>query len=94
MLKEIRFNWDQWNIQKNELKHGVSRIEAESAFFDSEYKLFDDIKHSTATEKRYILLGRSIENRVLMIGFTLRRHEVRIITARPASRKERNIYET
>ena len=94
MLKEIRFNWDQWNIQKNELKHGVSRIEAESSFFDSEYKLFDDVKHSSAAERRYILLGRSIENRILMIGFTLRRQEVRIITARPASRKERNIYET
>lgn len=93
MSRELRFDWDQWNIQKNELKHGVSKVEAESAFFDANYKLFDDLKHSTSTEKRYILFGRSIENRILMVGFTLRGAEVRIITARPASRKERGIYE-
>lgn len=93
MLKEIVFDWDQWNIQKNEIKHGVSKIEAESAFFDSDYSLYEDLKHSSKKEKRYILLGYSLENRVLMIGFTLRRSKVRIITARQASRKERKIYE-
>ena len=92
------FDWDQWNVQKNEIKHGVSTIEAESAFYDPSYKLFDDIKHSTATEKRYVLYGRSIENRILMIGFTLRKKnattgKIRIITARAASKKERSIYE-
>ena len=93
MLKEIRFDWDQWNAQKNEVKHGVSQMEAESVFFDPEYKLFEDQKHSTKKEKRFILFGKGIENRVLMIGFTMRRSKVRIITARPASRKERGIYE-
>jgi hypothetical protein len=27
-MAEIVFDWDQWNVQKNELKHGVSRLEA------------------------------------------------------------------
>ena len=89
----IRFDWDQWNIQKNEIKHGVSRLEAESAFYDPAYKLFRDIKHSTSGEARYVLFGKSIENRILMIGFTARGPLVRIITARTASRKERQIYE-
>ena len=89
----ITFEWDQWNVQKNESKHGVSALEAESAFFDEQYRLFADEVHSTAGERRYILYGRSIENRVLMVGFTVRRHRVRVITARPASRKERQIYE-
>lgn len=92
MLVNIRFDWDQWNVQKNEQKHGVSRLEAESAFFDPNYRLFRDKVHSR-TEERYILFGRSLENRVLMIGFTLRTNKVRIITARAASRKERKIYE-
>jgi len=32
VTREIEFDWDQWNVQKNETKHGVSRLEAESAF--------------------------------------------------------------
>lgn len=94
MLKDIVFDWDQWNVQKNEIKHGVSHLEAESVFFDPDYKLFKDQKHSKAKELRFILYGRSSENRLLMIGFTLRAKKIRIITARPASRKEREIYET
>jgi uncharacterized DUF497 family protein len=89
----ITFEWDQWNVQKNESKHGVSTLEAQSAFFDEQYRLFADEVHSTAGERRYILYGRSIENRVLMVGFTVREHRVRVITARPASRKERRVYE-
>lgn len=92
-MKEIVFEWDRWNLQKNEHKHGVSRIEAESSFFDPAYKLFHDETHSSPSEERFILYGRSIENRVLMVGFTVRGAKVRIITARPASRKERALYE-
>ena len=93
MLRLIVFDWDQWNLQKNELKQGVSRLEAESSFFDSEYCMFKDLKHSTEREERFILFGKSSENRVLMIGFTKRDQKVRVITARTASKKERSIYE-
>lgn len=92
MLRGLTFDWDQWNIQKNEKKHGVSTLEAESVFFDSNYKLFLDRIHSTAKETRYILFGTSVENRILMVGFTLRALKVRVITARAASKKERVIY--
>lgn len=94
MLKVIKFDWDQWNLQKNEIKHGVSTLEAESVFFDVRYCLYLDEKHSNSTEKRYLLYGRSSENRILMIGFTIRKGKVRIITARTASKKERAIYES
>jgi uncharacterized DUF497 family protein len=87
------FDWDQWNVQKNELKHGVSCVEAESVFYDSSYKLYEDERHSTARETRYIIYGKGLENRVLMVGFTVRKGRVRIITARPASKREREIYE-
>lgn len=90
---KIQLDWDQWNVQKNEARHGVSRLEAESAFFDPGYKLFKDLKHSTAREARYILFGRSLENRILMVGFTVRGARVWAITARHASRKERQMYE-
>lgn len=91
-MRVLEFDWDDWNSNKNEEKHGVSRLEAESAFFDPQIKIFEDIKHS-ATEKRYIAYAQSLENRILMIGFTMRSNKVRIITARAASKKERSFYE-
>ena len=93
-MVEIVFDWDQWNVQKNETKHGVSRLEAESAFYDPRYRLFEDRRHSRHNEARYILYARSLEARVLMVGFTVRGRKVRVITARPASRKERRVYDT
>jgi hypothetical protein len=92
-MAEIAFDWDQWNVQKNEQKHGASRLEAESAFYDSRLRLFEDHKHAAPDERRYILYGRGLESRALIVGFTLRTRRVRIITARPASRRERRIYE-
>lgn len=90
---EIVFESGQWNVQKNEDKHGVSRLEAESAFYDPHLRLFEDIRHSSPRETRYILYARSLEARVIMIGFTQRGQKIRVITARPASRKERRVHE-
>ncbi len=91
-MPDLSFDWDEWNNNKNEEKHGVSRFEAESVFFDVKIVIFEDLKHSQI-EKRYIAYGISHENRILMVGFTIRRINIRIITARPASKKERSIYE-
>jgi len=91
-MNTLVFDWDQWNIQKNEIKHGVSRLEAESLFFDSDLKLFKDQRHSSVTERRWIGYGKSKTQRVLMVAFTLRRHKVRIISVRPASKSERRVY--
>jgi uncharacterized DUF497 family protein len=92
-VDDIRFDWDQWNIQKNEEKHGVSSLEAESVFYDPNLKIFDDLRHNTILEKRWIAYGKSVGHRILMIAFTLRRRKIRIISARVASKKERNVYE-
>ncbi len=89
---ELSFDWDQWNVQKNEIKHGVSQLEAESVFYDPDLVLFDDLEHSSQSELRYIGYGESKLNRVLMVAFTFRKKKVRIISARPASRKERQVY--
>jgi hypothetical protein len=92
-MKDLSFDWDQWNIQKNEIKHGISRLEAESAFFDGEAVIFSDTRHSTTKEKRWIFYGKSIYHNVLMVAFTVRAGKIRIISARKASRKERETYE-
>ena len=88
----LKFDWVQWNIQKNEEKHGVSSIEAESVFFDPHLVIFKDLKHSTIKEQRWICYGHSFKNRILMLAFTIRNKKVRIISTRPASKKERSIY--
>lgn len=90
---KLIFDWDQWNIQKNEIKHGVSQLEAESVFYDYNLVIFKDLKHSTKKEIRWISYGYSILNRILMTVFTIREEKVRIISCRLASKKERKIYE-
>ncbi|MFC1616737.1 BrnT family toxin [Candidatus Margulisiibacteriota bacterium] len=92
-LSEIVFDWDQWNIQKNEIKHGVSKLEAESIFYDNDLKIFEDIKHSNKKELRWICYGKGHLHRIIMIAFTIRNNNIRIISARPASKKERKVYE-
>jgi uncharacterized DUF497 family protein len=91
-MKEITFDWDQWNIQKNETKHGISSLEAESTFYDKNLVIFKDIKHST-NEDRLIAYGKSAYNNIIMIAFTIRNEMIRIISARKASKKEKDIYE-
>src|SRR5947208_6032791 len=88
-----QFHAGEWVSFGAALPHGVSQLEAESAFYDPRHRLFEDEKHSTPREPRYILYGRGLESRVLMVAFTLRGKRVRVITARPASRRERRIYE-
>lgn len=88
----VSFDWDQWNVQKNEGKHGVSRKEAESVFEDPYACFFDDVVHSLPAEKRTIIYGESIHQRIMMVAYTLREKGIRIISARPAGRKERAIY--
>lgn len=69
---KLWFDWDQWNVQKNEIKHGVSRIEAESLFFDYNFVIYEDLIHSTKNEKRWIGYGLSLNKKVLMCAFTIR----------------------
>ena len=92
-FREISFEWDQWNIQKNEEKHGIASLEAESVFFDEDLGIFNDIKHSTEKEKIFIAYGLSNKNKIVMIAFTIRKQKIRIISARTASAKERSMYE-
>jgi len=91
---KLDFDWDQWNIQKNEIKHGISRLEAESIFYDAKITIFEDVLHSNDKERRWIGYGVSMNKKVLMCAFTIRNNKVRIISCRAASKKEKGIYET
>lgn len=85
------FDWDGGNAEKNSERHGVSRSEAEEVFFNRPVVVADDAKHS-AHERRFLLLGRTNAERLLAVVFTVRSDRIRVISARPMSRKERGHY--
>lgn len=87
------FDWDDGNARKNH-KHGVSTAEAEQVFFNAPLLLLADEKHS-GIELRLHALGRTDEERLLHITFTLRKSGslIRVISARDMHRKERTIYD-
>lgn len=85
------FQWDAGNSDKLWLRHEVTQAEAEQVFVNRPIVVTGDQKHSGG-EVRYFALGKTDASRRLMVAFTIRRHEVRVISARPMSRRERKIY--
>lgn len=86
------FDWDLGNIEKNQKKHDVSRWECEQLFFNEPLLIHIDERHSQS-EPRHFALGQTDAQRLLMIVFTVCNNLIRIISARPMSKKERNYYE-
>lgn len=87
----MQFEWDDDKAAINERKHGVSFTEAMTVFADPLALTGFDPDHSVA-EDRYITMGLSAEGQLLTISHTDRDENVRIISARPASRAERKDY--
>ena len=92
-MSEIRFKWDPKKAALNRRKHGVSFTEAETVFSDEHALLIDDPDHANE-EDRFLLLGLSVTLRVLVIVHSYQEEEgvIRIISARKATRKERDAY--
>lgn len=88
----MRFEWDGGKARRNLAKHGLAFEEAASAFGDPFGRIREDPRHSTA-EERWVLLGRSRSGRVVVVMFTERDEAIRIISARPATHRERRTYE-
>jgi len=86
------FDWDPEKAESNLRKHGVSFDEASTVFGDPLALLMIDPDHS-AKEERYVLLGISLRQRLLVVAFAERPPMTRIISARRATRTERRKYE-
>ena len=86
------FDWDAGNIEKNWGAHPVTPQESEQVFFNHPLVVAADVKHSRS-EKRYLVLGQTDEDRPLFIAFTMRNRRIRVISARDMNRKERKVYE-
>ena len=89
---KVSVEWDPAKARTNLKKHGVSFQEASSVFDDLLFITFLDMEHSL-DEERYITLGLSQRNRLLLVAHTDREETIRIISARTATRNERKFYE-
>jgi len=89
------FEWDARKAAASLRKHGVSFDEAATVFADPDALDGPDLLHSDE-EARFLRLGLSLGGRALMVAYPLRRsgnaETIRIISARRASRKERQAY--
>ena len=88
----MKFEWDDKKAARNLVKHGVSFDEAVTAFDDPLYIDFFDPEHSD-DEHRYIRVGCSEQRRVLVVSYTERSGVTRLISARLATKRERQAYE-
>jgi uncharacterized protein len=88
----MEFEWDTGKARANENKHGVSFYEASEVFNDNFSLAVPDPDHSL-DEARYLIFGKSHQDRYLLVSYTERNSRIRIISARLMTSKERKTYE-
>ena len=86
------FQWDEGNSTKNWESHQVSQTEAEQVFLNRPV-VIGPAPARPEIELRHFALGRTDAGRLLTVFFTLRGSLLRVISARPMSRRERRDYE-
>ncbi len=93
-LQGVEFEWDSNKAQSNLDKHGITFEEAAEVFFDPFYQVGDATSRMLSnSEKREFILGYSLKQRLLLVVYLERGKRNRIISARPATRNERKLYE-
>lgn len=89
----MNFQWDSNKAASNQRKHGVTFEEALAVFADLLAITINDPDHSIG-ESRFLTIGNSTQFRLLVVSHTEREGQVRLISARLATRQERKIYES
>jgi uncharacterized DUF497 family protein len=87
----VEFEWDPRKAAANRRKHGVSFMEATTAFRDAWSVTCHDPRF--VGEDRFLMLGVSERGRLLVVVYVERGERVRIISARRATARERHKYE-
>lgn len=90
-MEGFLFEWDAAKAQKNVVTHKVTFEEAVTIFYDPLLLTFFDAEHSD-DEERFLSIGRSDRNRLLLVVHTDRGNAIRIISCRTAA-AERKTYE-
>ncbi len=88
----MKFEWNENKAATNFLKHRVSFDEAKTVFLDPFFIDFYDPDHSY-NEERYIIIGKSRRNRLLIVSYVERDEAIRLISARELTKGEREFYE-
>ena len=86
----MKYQWDKNKAASNLQKHGIEFADAISVFSDD---LAITIPDNRFTEDRYVTIGMDAFGRILVIVFTWRGQDIRLISARLAERRERKQYE-
>ena len=85
----MEFEWDEIKDRANVAKHGID-FETAKRIFDGPVLTWPDRRRDYG-EERYIGIGR-VEGAMIVVAYTVRDRRLRLISARPASRKERQAY--
>lgn len=86
----LTFEWDEKKNQSNEQKHKISFETAQYVFLDPQAKRKPD--RIMDGEQREHIIGKILNVVVVLVVFTERNGNIRIISARRASKKERIVY--
>ena len=89
---KVTAEWDPIKARTNRRKHGVTFEEAATVFTEPLSSTIPDPLHSE-DETRFIIIGQSIQQRLLVVVHTDRGDNIRIISARVANAHERRTYE-
>ncbi|MEM8720257.1 MAG: BrnT family toxin [Cyanobacteria bacterium P01_G01_bin.39] len=86
----MRYQWDRDKAASNLSKHGIDFADAVSVFSDEfAITIFDN----HFDEERFITIGIDLFNRLIVVVYTMRNDEIRLISARKATKHERRQYE-
>ena len=87
----MKFEWDPDKNELNDRKHGVSFEEAMTVWFD-EWALISPDQSNSVGELREGIIGVSKSQILMLVVFTQRENRIRIISARPVTKRERDGY--
>jgi uncharacterized DUF497 family protein len=88
----VNFEWDPGKARRNRQKHRISFLEAATVFGDPLAETYPDPDHSMA-ERRFITVGMLSAGRLLMVAHADRDENIRILSARKTTAREREQYE-
>lgn len=83
----MRFEWDDNKAELNALKHGITFEEAITVFADPNLLFTEDSKHSQGEEREWAI--KEAENGlIVVVVFTMRGEQIRLISAREATKRK------
>lgn len=87
----MKITWDPAKAKSNFSKHKIRFSDAEDVLFDPMALTIED--KAAQSEERFVSVGADALNRVVVVVYTYRGDDIRLISARRATRRERKAYE-